>query len=154
MITKGSNEAFIETRPEKTPDIIRQIVEQIDEIVKVTRFDGWQTSVSGPREVQKALIITLNKFGLGKDKELLINLMGTSRSIIDMNFIVIGNREWFKSEGKNVTYLKIDYWDDYDFCTQFSVKLFDDKGVGVELGDVKIGYQGQPKDTDFPTYKS
>lgn len=61
---------FIETRPEKTPDIIRQIVEQIDEIVKVTRFDGWQTSVSGPREVQKALIITLNKFGLGKDKEL------------------------------------------------------------------------------------
>lgn len=39
------------------------------------------------------------------------------------------------------------------FCTQFSVKLFDDKGVGVELGDVKIGYQGQPKDTDFPTYK-
>lgn len=107
MITKGSNEAFIETRPEKTPDIIRQIVEQIDEIVKVTRFDGWQTSVSGPREVQKALIITLNKFGLGKDKELLINLMGTSRSIIDMNFIVIGNREWFKSEGKNVTYLKL-----------------------------------------------
>lgn len=61
------------------------------------------------------MIITLNKFGLGKDKELLINLMGTSRSIIDMNFIVIGNREWFKSEGKNVTYLKIDYWDDYDF---------------------------------------
>ena len=24
-----------------------------------------------------------------------------------MNFIVIGNREWFKSEGKNVTYLKL-----------------------------------------------
>ncbi|MEG0131861.1 MAG: AAA family ATPase [Acinetobacter sp.] len=70
-----------------------------------------------------------------------------------MDFIVIGNKEWFKSEGKNVAYLKIDYWDDYDFCTQFSVKLFDDKGIGVELGDVKIGYQGQPKDTDFPTYK-
>ena len=48
-----------------------------------------------------------------------------------MNFIVIGNREWFKSEGKNVTYLKIDYWDDYDFCTQFSVKLFDDKELGL-----------------------
>lgn len=45
--------------------------------------------------------------------------MGTSRSIIDMNFIVIGNREWFKSEGKNVTYLKIDYWDDYDFVLNF-----------------------------------
>lgn len=70
-----------------------------------------------------------------------------------MDFIVIGSREWFKSDGKNIAYLKIDHWDDYDFCTQFSVKLFDDKGVGVELGDVKIGYQGQPKDTDFPTYK-
>ena len=50
---KALTKLFIETRPEKTPDIIRQIVEQIDEIVKVTRFDGWQTSVSGPREVQK-----------------------------------------------------------------------------------------------------
>lgn len=79
--------------------------------------------------------------------------MGISRGIIKMDFIVIGSREWFKSEGRNVAYLKIDHWDDYDFCTQFSVKLFDDQGVGVELGDVKIGYQGQPKDTDFPTYK-
>lgn len=61
---------FLETRPEKTPDIIRQLVEQIDAIVKVTRFEGWQSTVSGPREVQKALIITLNKFGLGKDTEL------------------------------------------------------------------------------------
>lgn len=70
-----------------------------------------------------------------------------------MDFIVIGNREWFKSEGKNIAYLKIDHWDDYDFCTQFSVKLFDDNGVGVELGEVKIGYKGQPRDTNFPTYK-
>ena len=70
-----------------------------------------------------------------------------------MDFVVIGNKEWFKSEGKNIVYLKIDHWDDYDFCTQFSVKLFDDKGVGFELGDVKIGYKGQPKDTSFPTYK-
>lgn len=79
--------------------------------------------------------------------------MDISRSITKMDFIVIGNREWFKSEGKNIVYLKIDHWDDYDFCTQFSVKLFDDRGVGIELGEVKIGYKGQPKDTNFPTYK-
>ncbi len=70
-----------------------------------------------------------------------------------MDFSVIGNKEPFKSEGKSIAYLKIDYWDDYDYCTQFSVKLFDDKGVGSVLGCVKIGYQGQPKNTEFPTYK-
>lgn len=61
---------FMETRPETTPKVIQDVVEQIDKIVKATRFDGWQTSNSGPREIQKALVVTLAQFGLGKDKEL------------------------------------------------------------------------------------
>lgn len=61
---------FLETRPESTPKILENVVEQIDKIVKVTRFDGWQTTNSGPRDIQKALLITLSQFGLGKDKEL------------------------------------------------------------------------------------
>lgn len=61
---------FLETRPETTPKLIGDVVEQIDKIVKVTRFDGWQNSNSGPREIQKALLLTLAQFGLGKDKEL------------------------------------------------------------------------------------
>lgn len=61
---------FLETRPDSTPKVIQDIVEQIDKIVKVTRFDGWQNSNSGPREIQKALLLTLAQFGLGKDKEL------------------------------------------------------------------------------------
>tara|TARA_R110001583_G_scaffold10719_2_gene49377 strand:- start:3547 stop:6609 length:3063 start_codon:yes stop_codon:yes gene_type:complete len=61
---------FLETRPEATPKIIGDVVEQIDKIVKATRFDGWQNSNSGPREIQKALLVTLAQFGLGKDKEL------------------------------------------------------------------------------------
>jgi type I restriction enzyme, R subunit len=61
---------FLETRPDSTPKVIQDIVEQIDKIVKATRFDGWQKSNSGPREIQKALLVTLAQFGLGKDKEL------------------------------------------------------------------------------------
>lgn len=61
---------FLETRPETTPKLIGDVVEQIDKIVKATRFEGWQNSNSGPREIQKALLVTLAQFGLGKDKEL------------------------------------------------------------------------------------
>lgn len=61
---------FMETRPDRTPKVIQNVVEQIDKIVKATRFDGWQNSASGPREIQKALMLTLVQFGLGKDKEL------------------------------------------------------------------------------------
>ena len=61
---------FLETRPETTPKIIGDVVEQIDKIVKAKRFDGWQNTHSGPRQIQKALMVTLAQFGLGKDKEL------------------------------------------------------------------------------------
>ena len=67
---------FLETRPETTPKLIGDIVEQIDKIVKATRFDGWQSSNSGPREIQKALLVTLAQFGLGKDKELFAKAYG------------------------------------------------------------------------------
>ncbi len=53
---------FEECKVEKTPIIIKQIVEDIDDVVKVTRFEGWQWTVSGEREIQKALRKTLLKF--------------------------------------------------------------------------------------------
>ena len=61
---------FLETRPDSTPKVIKNVVEQIDKIVKTTRFNGWQNTQKGQREIQKALLITLAQFGLGKDKEL------------------------------------------------------------------------------------
>ena len=75
VVTQADNKQaltklFLETRPETTPKLIGDVVEQIDKIVKATRFDGWQNSNSGPREIQKALLLTLAQFGLGKDKEL------------------------------------------------------------------------------------
>jgi len=63
-------ELFLETRPEKTPQVIADIVDQIDKIVKTTRFKGWQDSNAGPKSIQRALMITLAQFGLAKDKEL------------------------------------------------------------------------------------
>lgn len=67
---------FLETRPESTPKLIGDVIEQIDKIVNTTRFDGWQNSNSGPREIQKALFLTLAQFGLGKDKELFAKAYG------------------------------------------------------------------------------
>ena len=61
---------FEECKVEKTPVIIKQIVEDIDDVVKVTRFEGWQWTISGEREIQKALRKTLLKYQLHKEQEL------------------------------------------------------------------------------------
>ena len=50
---------FEEAKVEKTPVIIKQIVEDIDDVVKVTRFEGWQWTTAGEREIQKGLKISL-----------------------------------------------------------------------------------------------
>src|SRR5690606_27851439 len=46
---------FEEARVETTPEVIARIVDDIDEIVRATRFEGWQETVVGEREVQRAL---------------------------------------------------------------------------------------------------
>ncbi len=57
-INKGKaalTELFTSLKSDKTPVIVERIVNDIDEIVKIVRFDGWQDTVSGRREVKKAL---------------------------------------------------------------------------------------------------
>lgn len=57
-IDKGKaalTELFTSLKSDKTPVIVERIVNDIDEIVKIVRFDGWQDTVSGRREVKKAL---------------------------------------------------------------------------------------------------
>lgn len=57
-INKGKaalTELFTSLKSEKTPVIVERVVNDIDEIVKIVRFDGWQDTVSGRREVKKAL---------------------------------------------------------------------------------------------------
>ncbi len=48
-------ELFTEVKNGKTPIVIERIVTDIDEIVRMVRFPGWQNTKAGEREVQKAL---------------------------------------------------------------------------------------------------
>lgn len=63
-------ELFLEMKTDQTPAIVERIVAEIDEIVKIVRFDGWQASVTGERLVQKELRKTLLKYKLHKEEEL------------------------------------------------------------------------------------
>ena len=63
-------ELFLELKTDKTPAIVKRIVNDIDEIVRLVRFDGWQNTIPGEREVQKYLRKTLLKYQLHKDEEL------------------------------------------------------------------------------------
>ena len=48
-------ELFTETRNGETPVVVERLVSEIDEIVRVVRFPGWQGTKAGEREVQRAL---------------------------------------------------------------------------------------------------
>jgi type I restriction enzyme, R subunit len=63
-------ELFLELKTDKTPAIVERIVNDIDEIVRLVRFDGWQNTIPGEREVQKSLRKTLLKYQLHRDEEL------------------------------------------------------------------------------------
>ena len=68
--TNRLTELFLELKTDKTPAIVERIVSDIDEIVRMVRFDGWQETIPGEREVQKSLRKTLLKYQLHKDEEL------------------------------------------------------------------------------------
>ncbi|MFD1734989.1 type I restriction endonuclease subunit R [Bacillus salitolerans] len=48
-------ELFKGVKNENTPIIVERIVADIDDIVKIVRFDGWQRTTAGKNEVKKAL---------------------------------------------------------------------------------------------------
>lgn len=63
-------ELFEQVRTAQTPIIVERLVAKIDEIVRLVRFPGWQTTSAGEREVKKALRKTLFDFKLHQDAEL------------------------------------------------------------------------------------
>lgn len=63
-------ELFLELKTDQTPAVVERIVVDIDAIVRVVRFPGWQHSTSGEREVQKSLRKALLKYQLHKDQVL------------------------------------------------------------------------------------
>jgi len=63
-------ELFSEVRNEQTPIIVERVVTDIDEIVRTVRFDDWQLTHAGEKEVQRALRLTLLKYKLHNDQNL------------------------------------------------------------------------------------
>jgi len=63
-------ELFMEVQNDDTPKMVERIVNDIDEIVRLVRFPGWQKTSAGEREVKRALRKTLFKYQLHQDTEL------------------------------------------------------------------------------------
>jgi len=72
-------ELFEEAKNGETPIMVKRVVDDIDEIVRAVRFDGWQATHAGEREVKKALRQTLFKYKLHQDAELFERAYGYIR---------------------------------------------------------------------------
>ena len=59
---------FLELKDDQTPAVVERIVNDIDAIVRVVRFPGWQGTTGGEREVQKSLRKALLKYKLHTDQ--------------------------------------------------------------------------------------
>lgn len=72
-------ELFNEVKGKHTHVIVERIVADIDSIVKQVRFDGWQATAQGEREVKQALRRALLKYKLHTDQELFDKAYGYIR---------------------------------------------------------------------------
>jgi type I restriction enzyme R subunit len=63
-------ELFLELKTDQTPAVVERIVTDIDAIVRIVSFKGWQDTSSGERQVQKSLRQALLKYKLHKDQVL------------------------------------------------------------------------------------
>ena len=61
---------FLELKNDETPAVVERIVTDIDAIVRIVNFPGWQNTTVGEREVQKSLRKALLKYKLHKDQML------------------------------------------------------------------------------------
>ena len=72
-------ELFNEVKSKQTHVIVERLVADIDGIVRQIRFDGWQTTSSGEREVKQALRSALRKYKLHTDQDLFDKAYGYIR---------------------------------------------------------------------------
>ena len=72
-------ELFNEVKSKNTHVIVERIVTDIDSIVKQVRFDGWQSTAQGEREVKQALRRALLKYKLHTDQDLFDKAYGYIR---------------------------------------------------------------------------
>jgi len=72
-------ELFEALKTDKTPIIVDNIVNRIDEVVRGVRFEGWQSTIRGDQEVRKALRATLYIQFKIRDDEVFENALGYVR---------------------------------------------------------------------------
>jgi len=72
-------ELFEEAKNDETPIMVERVVNDIDEIVRIVRFPGWQSTHAGEREVKMALRRTLFKYRLHQEHELFDRAYGYIR---------------------------------------------------------------------------
>jgi type I restriction enzyme R subunit len=72
-------ELFNEAKNKNTHLIVERIIDDIDQIVKAVRFDGWKATTQGERTVQKELRRTLLKYKLHTDQDLFDKAYGYIR---------------------------------------------------------------------------
>jgi type I restriction enzyme, R subunit len=72
-------ELFEQAKNRDTPIMVQRVVDDIDEIVRAVRFDGWQSTHAGEREVKIALRRTLFRYKLHQDTELFERAYGYIR---------------------------------------------------------------------------
>ena len=72
-------ELFNEVKGQHTHVIVERIVADIDGIVRQVRFDGWQATAQGEREVKQALRRALLKYKLHTDQDLFEKAYGYIR---------------------------------------------------------------------------
>jgi type I restriction enzyme R subunit len=72
-------ELFQQVRTDSTPVMVERVVADIDEIVRLVRFPGWQQTSAGEREVKKALRKALLKYQLHQDQDLFDKAFGYVR---------------------------------------------------------------------------
>ncbi|MHA7295220.1 type I restriction endonuclease subunit R [Arthrobacter sp. HLT1-21] len=61
---------FEEYKPDGAPVILEKVVRDIDEIVKMVSWEGWNETKRGDREVRKAILKVLRHYGLPLEGEL------------------------------------------------------------------------------------
>lgn len=76
-------ELFNGIKNKSTPVIVERIVADIDSIVKIVRFDGWQSTTAGKQEVKKARVVWSGSSIRSKTKRSSIKPTTISSSIIN-----------------------------------------------------------------------
>ncbi|MEQ9831413.1 AAA family ATPase [Pectobacterium versatile] len=69
-----------------------------------------------------------------------------------MDIIIVPREQRIPASGISTAYLHVDRWNDFSFITMFYMYLFDQNGERHEIGNIKIGFQGQT--TEKSTYST